>query len=182
MPNSVERPTRVPMISQELADVDAFLDVVRQVEVRVVELGGRRGRLRRRRLRHGSRRVRQDPDEQDPRHEHHPTAEPRGCPHHPLRLCASAPLRPLLLCVLCSALRPRRRRIRDLRTSTQHRRCHAGAARARGFSKNSVNEAEAGRVDACDSDEPPTGRSPSTGSGQGAPWRTGASPTGPADR
>ena len=40
MPNSVERPTRVPMISQELADVDALLDVVRQVEVRVVELVG----------------------------------------------------------------------------------------------------------------------------------------------
>ena len=48
MPNSVERPTRVPMIFRNCVDVDALLDVVGQVEVRVVELvGGASGPARR---------------------------------------------------------------------------------------------------------------------------------------
>jgi hypothetical protein len=43
MPNSVERPTAGPHDGEELADVDALLDVVGQVEVRVVEaVGGAR--------------------------------------------------------------------------------------------------------------------------------------------
>ena len=40
MPNNVERPTRVPMIPRNSRTLDALLDVVRQVEVRIVELVG----------------------------------------------------------------------------------------------------------------------------------------------
>ena len=46
MPNSVDRPTRVPMICRNCRGVDALLDVVRQVEVRVVERIVRCARLR----------------------------------------------------------------------------------------------------------------------------------------
>ena len=73
---------------QELADVDALLDVVRQVEVRVVEIsaGGCRLRPRRRRLRRRRRGLRQHPDEQHPGRQGNPAAESRDRPHR------SAPL------------------------------------------------------------------------------------------
>ena len=69
MPNSVERPTRVPMIFEERADVDALLDVVGQVEVRVVErvAGRRRGGAWRRVAARAGGRATSDPSRPSPR-------------------------------------------------------------------------------------------------------------------